>query len=298
MRTMWNPANKDLVDRFGPGKQAVPDEAAYGTYIARELMSIGFAPRQVYVTGRPEFVMTMPLLGGSVDALLICRVLRGTVGESDARVLASVRAVSKAVCCAVVTTGKLDERAMRYLAANRVHGIGQFFIGSDVSRLLDATGIVPEKLVRMASAASGRVSELERKLREARELLAYREQQAEAGRDKAGSDMFASGDAIETPRPEAKKPDGKAKFEAGKMDPLLPRAMMAVCGTNATSAGALTKRIGCDGAKAELLLSQMEEMGIVTAAKPGAPRFVKKTKAMMEKEFGLVSPEFMAKLRR
>lgn len=294
---MWNAANKDLVDRFGPGKQAVPNEPDYGTYIARELMSLGFAPRQVYVTGQPAFVMSMPLLGGRTEGLLICRVLRGTVDENMARVLASVRSVSRATCCAVVTTAKLDERAARYLTANKVVGIGQFFIGSDVARILDATGVVPERLVRMASASSGRVAELERKLREVNELLAYREQQAAAEAARPGSSVFASGDAIQPSSPGANKMDGKAKFDAGLMDPLVPRAMMAVCGTNATSAGALTKRLRCDGEKAELLLSQMEEMGIVTAGKPGAPRFVKKTKAMMEKEFGLGTEEFMKLVR-
>jgi len=294
---MWNQANKDLMDRFGPGRHEIPGEPDYGTYIARELMALGFAPRQVYMTGQPAFLMTMPLLGGRAECLFICRVLRGAVKESDARVLASLRSVGRASCCAVVTTGKLDAAAERYLAANKVCGIGQFFIGSDVTRILDVTGIVPERLIKMASASSGRVTELEKRLREAQELLAYREQQAAAEVARPGSSVFASGDAIETPQPRRGKTNGKERLMSGQMDPLVPKAMIAVCGTNATSAGALVKRLRCSPEKAEELLGQMEELGIVTPGKPGAPRFVKKTKAVMEKEFGLGSDEFLKLLQ-
>lgn len=273
---MWNTSNRELCARFGPGK-AMPSETDYGTYVARELMALGYAPRQIYVTGQPVFVMSVPVMNGQMEAVLICRVLQGDVDIGTTRSLVSLRAIRKAVRHVIVTTGKFDDQSRQYLAANKVPGVGQFMMGGDISRVMDAVGLVPGALLKLLGSASAKVAELEKKLYEAKEALAYQEEQAETASRGA-------------PAPEKKPPErmtGAEKFRAGLMDPLVPKAMQAIAGTNATSAGALVKRMGCTPEKAEALLGQLEEMGVVTPAAPGAPRFVKMTKGMMENAFGL-----------
>lgn len=272
---MWSSANKDLAAKFGRGK-SLPGEVEYGTYVARELMALGYAPKQVYVPGQPSFLMAMPLMGGALEALLVCRVLPGSVDTNTMRPLASMRSMRRSAVFAIVTTGRLDQQARQYVAANKIPCVDQFAVGDDVGRILGATGVVPDALMSMLGRASMKVSELERKLRETEEALRFQEHQLE---------VVSRGPVSVQKDPG--KMDGKDKLQAGLMDPMLPKAMEAICGTNATSAGTLVKRLRCTPEKAELLLDQMEELGIVTHAGKGAPRFVKMTKTMMEKNFGL-----------
>lgn len=276
---MWNASNRDLCARFGPGKP-LPQETDYGTYIARELMALGYAPKQIYVTGQPALLLAVPVMGGTMEAALICRSLPGEINGGMARSLASLRSVHRAARYAIVTTARLDDGARQYLAANRVPAAAPFMIGDDVAKILDALGLVPGALLKQLTEARNRAAGLEKKLYEAEQSLAYQEEQTETA-------LRAAGGAVPVRKQDPARMTGAEKFRAGLMDPLLPQAMFAIAGSNATSAGVLVKKLRCTPSKAEALLAQLEEMEIVTHAEPNAPRFVKMTKAMMEKAFGV-----------
>lgn len=283
---MWNSANRDLCDRFGSGK-TLPSDTDYGTYIAKELMALGYAPKQLHLAAQAAFIAAMPVLGGMTEAMLICKPIAGTVNQGVARSLMSMRSMHRAGRYIVITTGKLDLPALQLLNANGLPSVDQFNIGDDVLKILGKAGLVPEVMLSLLSKNTKRMMELDQKLRSTEQALVYQEEQATIAMAGGGG-------------PAKKTPDQMSpmeKFKAGMMDPYLGQAMRVISGTNAVTTGSLMKRLKCSQAKADLLLNQMEQLGVVTPAKIGSPRFVKMTKGMMEKQFHLSDlpmPEFLS----
>ena len=281
---MWDPGNKDMCERFGAGG-AVPSDTDYGTYISRELVALGYMPKQLYLAGQAAFVASVPVLGGAGSVLLICKAGRRKLDAAAARTLVSLRSMQRATRYVMVTEGMMDTAAAQMAAANGVAVADGFRVGGDVTAILNLAGMAPARLVKALTDAAKRADSLARQLRETQEALAEQERQVVVA--------SVAGGVVKKP-PE--RMDPMEKYEAGLMDPQVPYAIRAVAGTNAVTAATLAKRMKCSAQKAETLLAEMAQLGVVTPGAPGTPRFVKASKPVLDQRFKLGQlppPEFL-----
>lgn len=146
---MWHIGNKKLVETYGDWK-ANPSDEEYGTYLARELMALGFVVKRLNTVG-PVFAIVVEVLGGTARMVLFCK--QGPPGRdlpmSDLAMLADLRNVCKADRYAIVSNGafgKCEADGIAYEAKTGIVLVANFSIGMEVLRVASMVGLVPKGL--------------------------------------------------------------------------------------------------------------------------------------------------------
>lgn len=267
---MWNQNNAAVVDRYG-GSSGNPPDAEYGTYIMREMMSLGFPVKKLGMTGG-NFMVVMDLMDGLVRVVLLCKSAKTVIDASSAQALMAMRSICKATRYCIVTNRSFPSAARQAAAQNKILLVEDFYVGSEILDLLAAVGIMPRQMSNMM--VNYRIDAEERAAAEAEEAE-RRRQEEEAHRKKEFEEQ------------EVRQMTPMEKYRNGLYDSRMPEAIAVCAQTDVISVGGLARKMRIDQDEARVLLTGLHELGVIGVAERAKPREVLMTSGMIEKKFGI-----------
>ena len=242
-----------------------PTDLEYSTYIARELLGLGFTVRRKSLPECGDSVILIEILGGACRVPMLCKSFHSASDAVPLKSLSELLLVPAPIHI-FVTNQPISVGANITLQEKKIAAIGAFKLGDDVLKILELTGFLPVAII----------DELKRSY-----VFLGEEETVGVGAD-CLLDM--------TPDVNVAKMTPLDKYKAGLYHAKLPEALCAVAQMSAVSASGLDRKLHVGNETSKLLIKQLTELGVINKSAAGVPRTVAMTKGMIEKQFGLRLP--------